>query len=69
MGLLQTEVFLDVFCEGIVYFGVTFNRLLLASGGIQVDVMPGAVPVEYATRFSQLPDQFGTFQSEISFIS
>ena len=47
-----------MFCEGIIDFGVAFNRLFLAGGRVQVDVVPGSMAEEYATRFSQLPDQF-----------
>lgn len=40
-----------MFCEGIIDFRMAFDGLFLAGRGVQVDVVPGSMAVEYATRF------------------
>jgi len=42
----KAEVLLDVLSEGIINLTVPRNRLLLASGWIDVNIMPASVPVQ-----------------------
>ena len=59
---------LDVFGQHIVNFVVPGNRLFLAGGRIQIDVVPSAMPQQDAALPKQFPNQFITLQIEISMV-
>jgi hypothetical protein len=61
----DSQVFLDVLCEGLVDFGMPLHRLFPPSGGVDIDIVPCSVALEGATRLGQLSDEFGTLRREI----
>ncbi len=65
---LDSQKFLDVFREVFVDFFVTRYRLLLSGGGIYVNVMVSAMPVQCATLLFELSNQLASFHKAISFV-
>ena len=57
-----------MFGQHIVNFVVPGNRLFLAGGGIEIDVVPSAMPQQDAALPKQLTNQFITLQIEISMV-
>ena len=64
----KAKVILDVLGEGIIDLTVTWNRLLLPSRRVDVNIMPGTVPVKSATLLNELPDKLHALHKASSFV-
>ena len=67
-GLLQSEILLDVPREMLVDLRVSWDGLFLSGEGVDVHVVPTAVPEKNAPGVGELPDQIRAFHTAISFV-
>ena len=65
---LQSKVLFDVPRKRLLNVGMTGDGLRLASGRIEVDIMPRAVALQHTARRFKLPDQLTALHSAISFV-
>ena len=56
-GLLYPEMLLDVLCEDVTDFGVTWDCLLCAGAGVHLEIMPRARAGEVATGTLEFSDE------------
>ena len=57
-----------MFGKYVVNFIVTWDRLLLTGGRIEVNVVASAMSQQYAALLKQLANQFVTLQIDISLV-
>jgi hypothetical protein len=61
-------IFWDVLSEGVIDLTVPWNRLLLPSRRVDVNIMPGTVPMKSATLLNKLPDKLRALHKASSFV-
>ena len=65
-SLLEAELPSNQLTEAVSDFVVTWDRRLSALGGIGVDVMPAAMPLQKTTLLDQFPDELAAVQTSTS---